>query len=78
MTDQTVSEVVIYPNPAESTIVVGNLKDLVNVTIYNLLGQRILERTIGPNTNTVDVSNLAMGTYLVRVNHQVIRLVIKY
>lgn len=78
VTDQTVSEVVIYPNPAESTIVVGNLKDLVNVTIYNLLGQRILERTIGPNTNTVDVSNLAMGTYLVRVNHQVIRLVIKY
>ncbi len=56
----------IYPNPT-TTLLYISLNDTNNVkevAVYNTLGQKLLT-TI--NTNTIDVSTLSQGTYLISV-----------
>jgi len=58
----------LYPNPAKDLLHIQPKQDLniKSVEIYNQLGQIVLAVT---NTvNTVDVANLALGTYFVKVN----------
>lgn len=40
---------------------------ITNVEVYNLLGQKMSANTIGTNQGQVDMSNLASGTYIVKV-----------
>ncbi len=58
----------LYPNPAKDFLNIQTKQDLsVNsVEIYNQLGQIVLAVTNA--VNTVDVANLASGTYFVKVN----------
>ena len=42
-------------------------ENIANISIYNLLGQEVIYKTINANQGSVDVSNLAAGTYLIRV-----------
>ena len=58
----------VYPNPAKDVLNIQTKQDLsVNsVEIYNQLGQIVLAVTNA--VNTVDVANLASGTYFVKVN----------
>lgn len=56
-------EVVIYPNPAENVIYV-NSNDSAKVEIYSLSGA--LVRSVS-DSNSVDISSLMRGTYVVKV-----------
>jgi predicted small secreted protein len=58
----------LYPNPAEETISLQNITQEYKVTIFNLLGQQVINLTVDVNENTIDVSNLAMGTYLLKID----------
>jgi hypothetical protein len=56
----------LYPNPSKSLInITVNHQPLEEATIYNHLGQKVL--TAKPVNNTVDVSALKAGMYLVEV-----------
>ena len=55
----------IYPNPVNETLTVtGNINKLT-ATIYNVLGQVI---TVQKITNTLDLSNLSKGNYIIKLN----------
>ena len=55
----------IYPNPVNETLTVtGNINKLT-ATIYNVLGQVITVKKI---TNTLDLSNLSKGNYIIKLN----------
>jgi len=55
--------IIIYPNPANNIInIVGT--DIVNVKIFNNIGQLILTQH---NTNTINVSTLTNGLYLLTI-----------
>lgn len=62
----------IAPNPA-SNYVLLNVKNLTNgnvktvATIYNAYGQKVAQKNITTATTSIDVSNLAVGTYYVEV-----------
>ncbi|NDW08742.1 T9SS type A sorting domain-containing protein [Dysgonomonas sp. 520] len=56
------TEVKIYPNPAVDTVYVEG--DVNEIAIFSLQGQQVLTNS---KTNTVDVSGLASGLYIVRV-----------
>jgi hypothetical protein len=58
----------LYPNPAKDVLHIQTKQDLhvKSVEIYNQLGQIVLAVTNA--VNTVDVANLALGTYFVKVN----------
>ena len=57
-----------YPNPAKDVLNIQTKQDLeVNsIEIYNQLGQIVMATTNA--INSVDVANLASGTYFVKVN----------
>ena len=63
------NDFIIYPNPAKSMISL-NIKYLVgagSVIITNVLGQKVKTQPLSLGINTIDVSNLSKGMYLVSV-----------
>ncbi|MCX7861953.1 MAG: choice-of-anchor J domain-containing protein [Bacteroidales bacterium] len=57
------SPIFVYPNPASSKLMVANEK-ASRIEIYNLKGQLVAEFN---DTYEANISNLAQGTYMVRV-----------
>lgn len=56
-----------YPNPVKNTLNLSYIKNISNVSVFNLLGQKVIENTANSNTTQVDMSGLASGSYLVKV-----------
>jgi len=63
----TFTKVIVYPNPVKDILNLSFDKEITNVSIHTLLGQEVLNKNINANEGTVDVSNLSVGTYLVKV-----------
>ena len=61
----------IFPNPASDYI---NIKNLNNERIYilNSLGE-IVKSVDNQNNNQIDISDLANGTYFIRINEKVVK-----
>lgn len=55
-----------YPNPAKDFINISADKNIDKVEIYNVLGQKVENRVLNSNNNSVNVSNLAKGTYVLK------------
>lgn len=57
-----------FPNPVKDQLTITAANSIENVTVYNLLGQRILE--VQPNGLEVvlDMQSLPTGTYVLRAN----------
>ena len=58
----------LYPNPAKNVLNIQAKQGLTinSIEIYNQLGQIVIATTNA--LNTIDVSNLASGTYFVKIN----------
>jgi hypothetical protein len=60
--DQTV-QFSVYPNPANDNIVIVSDLGISVVTIFDATGRDVYMKQLVNRTNTIDVSNLANGTY---------------
>jgi hypothetical protein len=58
----------MYPNPATTNFTIEAPQTVESVSVYNLLGQEVL--SLSPNTKvaTVDVTNLQVGVYVVKIS----------
>ena len=58
----------IYPNPATSQLTI-DLKEegKADVAIYNILGQALIQESVYDMSNTINISDLSQGMYIVRV-----------
>lgn len=61
----TEGEINIYPNPATSTLRISSSEMINEVAIYNLQGQLI--QTENGNVQSLNISNLAPGSYIARI-----------
>jgi len=64
------NNVSIYPNPANNMLNVSFANTVVNkasVKIFSLIGSEVLSATTSENNLSVDISNLAAGTYMVQI-----------
>ncbi len=61
--EKEASAISVYPNPADNYTIIENRKDS-ELRIYNVAGQVVLETKIKTNHETIDVSNLKSGTYI--------------
>ncbi len=60
---------IIFPNPATNQITIkGEFDSNESITIYNMLGQKVMERQINSNEEKVDVSKLSNGVYSIYFN----------
>jgi len=57
-----------YPNPVKNSLTLSHDKNISTVSVYNLLGQQVLNKSINTNQTALDMSGLPLGTYLVKVN----------
>jgi hypothetical protein len=54
----------MYPNPTSDIVNFSGVKEDIQIRIYNLHGQKIIEKIVSPNQNSVDISLLKTGIYL--------------
>ena len=57
----------VYPNPTSAAITVTSAEPVKNISVFNLMGQRVINAE--DNTN-VNLGVLANGTYVVRIETQ--------
>lgn len=74
---QTMNSLSYYPNPVYDQVAINYSQNITSVTVYNLVGQKVL--AINPNTNNVilDMSKLSAGTYMIQVQSDSASKVIK-
>jgi len=53
------------------------LNNTVEQGIYNILGQQLIDTVVGPENNTIDISTLHTGTYIIRIQNQSARLIVE-
>lgn len=60
------SKISVYPNPANEFVKISSELEINNVEVYNLLGKRIIS-TAKLVDNTLNVSSLSSGVYLIKL-----------
>ena len=56
-----------YPNPVKDVLNLSYNKTISNVSVFNILGQEVMIKSINANQSQIDMSGLTAGTYLVKV-----------
>lgn len=62
-----VSKFNYYPNPVKDILNISYIKDISAVSVYNLLGQEVLVKSINNKNALINMSALPSGTYMVKV-----------
>ena len=65
--DNTLAGFSYYPNPTTGVLNLRSVDNIENVSIYNLLGQRVIDSRVDATSSQMDVSALSPGTYLMKV-----------
>ena len=60
----------VSPNPAKDIVTIQSSFKVREIEIHNALGQVVLRKQGGQNIETIDVSNLQSGAYIVRIKTQ--------
>lgn len=62
-----VNDLILYPNPTKSVLNLNSLEDLSDsiFTVFDMNGRRVLNSKL--NSNTIDVSGLSSGNYILRL-----------
>ncbi len=57
-----------YPNPANDALNLdGGTRTIDSAAIYNILGQAVVNQTVGATSTRLNVANLSVGTYIMKV-----------
>ena len=65
--DNFVNDLILYPNPTKSVLNLNTLDNLQDAiyTVFDISGKRVLNARL--DSNTIDVSNLSAGHYILRI-----------
>jgi len=67
LTNETVSEFRIYPNPANVLLNINTSRNDYDITIFNLIGQSILSKNANDGMQRIDVGTLPSGVYIIEM-----------
>ncbi|MCU0350138.1 MAG: T9SS type A sorting domain-containing protein, partial [Flavobacterium sp.] len=56
----------VYPNPAKNLLNIDSASNVQSVSVYNVIGQEVLNRTINSTNANLDISSLNTGVYVIR------------
>jgi hypothetical protein len=63
------SQMNVYPNPAQNELNIGNISTSFEFTLTNMDGKIIQSGQVSPSNSTIDLTNVANGTYLVQLKN---------
>ncbi|HLS29268.1 MAG TPA: T9SS type A sorting domain-containing protein [Flavobacteriaceae bacterium] len=66
--DQQITNLTLYPNPANDFLYIENLTNPVQIDIYDLSGKVLLSKEVSEAIKQVNVSQLAEGVYLYQLS----------
>jgi alpha-tubulin suppressor-like RCC1 family protein len=58
---------ITYPNPVTNILNLSYTENISSVSIYNLLGQQMLKKSINEKESKIDMSQFSNGTYIIKV-----------
>lgn len=58
----------MYPNPASTEFTIEAREVIETVSIYNMLGQEVLIKSINAQETSIDISSLNIGVYIVKAS----------
>jgi len=61
-------QLLIYPNPANTNVVISGLSGEAKIEVLNMLGERIYITQTNDSQESISVSHLPTGTYFVRIS----------
>ena len=71
VSDVSAYDLTLYPNPTSGTFVISqDQAATLNVSIENMIGERVQEHTMTGTQSQFDISDLASGVYLVSVSDE--------
>lgn len=62
------TSLVVYPNPVKNILNISFKDQIMDVAIYNVLGQQVMAKSLNTTEAAIDVSELTSGNYFVKVN----------
>lgn len=65
--DITVTELLIYPNPAKTTVNISAFSNIQRVEVYNLVGQLVVSQNFNAELVNINVADLNNGLYIAKV-----------
>ena len=65
--EQEMGNVLIYPNPTHGQFNLNSDKEIASVTISNLLGKQVMNKTINGNSTILNIEELPKGIYVVNI-----------
>lgn len=63
----TISSLSYYPNPVKDVLHLGNKEAIASVSVFNMLGQKVLETTPNASQATINMGSLSTGSYIAKV-----------
>ena len=65
--NEMLNQISLYPNPAIGQLNIDAHKEIASVTISNLLGKQMLNKTINANSAVLNIEDLPKGIYIVNM-----------
>ncbi|NND63121.1 MAG: T9SS type A sorting domain-containing protein, partial [Flavobacteriaceae bacterium] len=67
ITESVLSNNIVYPNPANKYVNFANLDHVEKISIYSIHGQELKSIDVENSTKHIDISDLSVGTYFIRL-----------
>ncbi|MEW5675766.1 GEVED domain-containing protein [Flavobacterium enshiense] len=58
----------VYPNPVKDVLNISYSSTITSVEIFNMIGQKVNHKSLNVTQSQIDMSNLANGAYIVKIN----------
>ncbi|MEY8847828.1 T9SS type A sorting domain-containing protein [Psychroserpens sp. XS_ASV72] len=63
-------QIKIFPNPVKNILSIESNRVIDSIEVYNLLGQNVMTPVTNSSLNSIDVSSLSRGMYLVQITSE--------
>lgn len=69
VSNTTVGNFIVYPNPVSATITISTAdnSELKSMVLFSILGQSVFETSLSGNNSSLDLSKLASGIYIYKI-----------
>jgi len=66
--DNTIEGFSYYPNPATNVLNLSSQENIERVSIFNILGQKVVDLDVNATSTQLNVDHLTTGTYIMKVS----------
>jgi len=66
--NQNFTSLKVYPNPVKDILTISYNEEISTIDVVNLVGKQVMSKVINSKETQLDMSNLANGTYFVKVS----------